>query len=97
VSKELDEHSLTALSAQSDGVISDASEYYRNETQSISALQQSYAWAESIHDDAEDVMDALVAYDLEGAKGYYVLASIRQAMLVEMYNMQPLRRRQLDQ
>jgi hypothetical protein len=88
VSEELDEHSLTELSAQSDGVISDASEYYRNETQSISALQQSYAWAESIHDDAEDVMDTLVAYGLDGAKGYYVLASIRHAMLVEMYNIE---------
>jgi hypothetical protein len=88
VSEELDEHSLTELAAKSDGVISDASEYYRNETQSISALQQSYEWAESIHDDAEDVMDALVGYDLDGAKGYHVLSAIRQAMLVEMYNIE---------
>jgi D-mannose binding lectin len=88
VSEELDAHSLTELSAQSDGVISDATEYYRNETQTISALQQSYAWAESIHDDAEDVMDTLLAYGLDGAEGYKVLGAIRHAMLVEMYNIE---------
>ncbi|WP_170319648.1 hypothetical protein [Polyangium spumosum] len=88
VAEELDAHSLTELAAKSDGVISDASEYYRNQTQSISALQQSYDWAESIHDDAEDVMDVLIAYGLDGAQGYRVLAAIRHAMLVEMYNIE---------
>lgn len=88
VSEELDAHDLSGLAAKSDGVITDASEYYRNQTPSISALQASYDWAESIHDDAEDVMDELVGYGLAGARGYNVLAAIRHAMLVEMYNIE---------
>jgi hypothetical protein len=99
VSEELSAHDLSVLAAQARGVVSDASEYYRNTTPSLGALQSSYSWAEKIHDDAEDVMDELMAYStssgtttytygLDGAASYYAMALIRQAMLLEMHNIE---------